>query len=425
MPEYGSAVHRYPAADDVERAVRRLAEERPGLLRLREVGRSGQGRPLLLLSAGNGARNVLTVAGAHANEPVGGACVLELAREFVRDPRWPAEQDCTWHALLCLDPDAARLHEGMAGPSLLGYHLGFYRQNFTRQPEFLPGAGDGRAPMPESLALVDVLDELRPELQFSLHGIEVGGSFLQLTAPLPGAARAYRGVARELGVPLEFRPFDGVDWLADSPGVLCLPAERLDEEEKDPSGFLSRATWTHPAKYGTVSAVIEAPMWAVTAVTDPTPVADPAAELRKVGDLLLERLQQVSDVLAGVSVSSSPCQIAASELLEVAVGVPATWRDYAPAASGIAATAGSSASLGIAMRRIPLRAAAMMRRALLADGQADAARALERLMREWCAEMESVFRPAWVPVATQVALQARVMRELVGLSGLHRVPAGG
>ncbi|MFI6940202.1 M14 family zinc carboxypeptidase [Streptomyces sp. NPDC050418] len=415
MPEHSSVVHGYPAAEDVESAVRRLVEEHPGVLRLREVGRSGSGRPLLLLSAGSGARHVLTVAGAHANEPVGGAAVSELVRQFAGDARWLAEQDCTWHMVLCLDPDGARLHEGLEGPSLLGYHLGFYRPEFTRQPEFLPGAGDGRSPMPESLALVEVLDELRPELQFSLHGIEVGGSFLQLTAPLPGAARAYRAVAGELGVPLEFRPFDGMDWLADSPGVLRLPEGRLGEEEKDPSGFLSRATWTYPAGYGTVSAVIEAPMWAVPAVSDPTPVADPAAELRKTGDLLLGRLQQVSDALAGVREPSSPCQAAARELLDVAPEVPANWQEYAPAASGIAATAGSTASLGIASRRIPLRAAAMMRRALLADGQDGAARALEGLMREWCAELSAEFRPVWVPVPTQVALQVRVMRALVQL----------
>ncbi|MBC9716711.1 3-hydroxyacyl-CoA dehydrogenase [Streptomyces sp. TRM66268-LWL] len=417
-------MYRYPAADDVERAVRRLAEEHPRLLRLREVGRSGDGRALWLLSAGHGSRDVLTVAGAHANEPVGGASVLELARRFVRDPRWLAERDCTWHALLCLDPDGARRHEGLEGPSLLGYHLGFYRPNFTRQPEFLPGAGDGRPPMPESRALMGVLDELRPVVQFSLHGNEVGGSFVQLTAPLTGAGQAFRDVAAELAVPWEFRPFDGIDWLVDGPGVLRLPAGGQEQEEKDPSGFLSRATWTYPARYGTVSVVVEAPMWAAPAVSDPTPVADPAAELRKVGDLLLGRLQQVSDALAGVPEPSSPYQAAARELLDVAPEVAVTWREYAPGGSGIAATAGSGTSMGIAARRIPLRAAAMMRRALLAEGRtaqgrtatartAGAARALEWLMREWCAELATEFRAAWVPVATQVALQTRVMREIV------------
>ncbi|WP_328707853.1 M14 family zinc carboxypeptidase [Streptomyces mesophilus] len=416
MPEHGSAVYGYPAAEDVECAVRRLAEEHPGLLRLREVGRSGDGRPLLLLSAGEGARTVLTVAGAHANEPVGGACVLALARQFATDPRALAELDCTWHALLCLDPDGARRHQGMEGPSLLAYHRGFYRPNFTRQPEFLPGAGDERPVMPESQALVAVLDELRPTVQFSLHGNEVGGSFLQLTAPLAGAAGAFRGVAADLGVPVEFRPFDGIDWVADSPGVLRLPAGGQDKEEKDPSGFLSRATWTYPAKYGTVSVVLEAPMWAAPAVSDPTPVADPAGELHKVGDLLLGRLQQVSDALAGVPEPSSLCQAAARELLDVAPEVAVTWRQYAPGTSGIAATAGSGASMGIAARRIPLRAAAMMRRALFAEGRTTAAQTLGWLMREWCAELSAEFAPRWVPVSTQVALQARVMREIVRLA---------
>lgn len=48
----------------------------------------------------------------------------------------------------------------------------------TSQPEFLPVTGEGRDPMPESQALVRLIDELRPAVQFSLHGVEVGGSFL-------------------------------------------------------------------------------------------------------------------------------------------------------------------------------------------------------------------------------------------------------
>ena len=90
------------------------------------------------------------------------------------------------------------------------------------QPEFPPVASDPRPAMPESEALVRLLDELRPVVQFSLHGVEVGGSFLQLTRALPGAAAAYRRIAADLGIPLEHRPFDGMGWLAESLGVLVL-----------------------------------------------------------------------------------------------------------------------------------------------------------------------------------------------------------
>ncbi|WP_415952594.1 M14 family zinc carboxypeptidase [Streptomyces sp. KLOTTS4A1] len=403
----------YPTVDEVHRTARHLAGTHPGLFRLREVGRSRSGRPLLLLSAGHGTRDVLTVAGAHANEPVGPASVQALARQFAEDPQWLEALDCTWHLLLCLDPDGAGLHEGREGPSLLDYHLGFHRPSFRRQPEFLPGAGDDRPPMPESQALVRVLDELRPELQFSLHGIEVGGSFLQLTAPMPGAAQAFREVAADLDVPLEYRPFDGIDWLVDSPGVLQLPTDGEDKEEMDPSGFLSEATWTYPAGHGTVSLIIEAPMWSVRAVSDPTPVPDPAGELHKVAELLLDRTRQLSDALTSVRASSSPHEAAARELLEAAPEVAVTWQEYAPGTAGIAATAGNCASLGIAARRIPLRAAAMMRRALRADGQGEAARDVEWLVRAWCAETESAFRARWVPVRAQVALQTRVMKRAV------------
>ena len=82
---------------------------RPGMVRLRSAGESRAGRPLWVMSFGRGERQVLTVAGAHANEPVGGVSALALAEEFVRDPGVLEEWDCTWHFLLCLDPDGAAL----------------------------------------------------------------------------------------------------------------------------------------------------------------------------------------------------------------------------------------------------------------------------------------------------------------------------
>lgn len=74
----------YPAVDELERRARTLVRTAPGLLRLSSVGQSRAGRPLWLLSAGHGDRHILAVAGAHANEPVGGASVLRLAALFTR-----------------------------------------------------------------------------------------------------------------------------------------------------------------------------------------------------------------------------------------------------------------------------------------------------------------------------------------------------
>ncbi|MGW0795610.1 M14 family zinc carboxypeptidase [Streptomyces sp. NPDC002692] len=491
----------YPTLDELLRGAREAVAARPGVLRLRDIGSSRAGRPLWLLSAGNGPRQLLTVAGAHANEPVGGATSLRCARYLARDPRilgrGAGGLDCTWHFLLCLDPDGASLAEGWmtastfpvpgptgatdgpdatrgagtpdaaggagtpdaayrmrtphaadatgahdpaapvgsgdtpesahgrtaavpsgagpvpgaaasaaptgAAPPIGSYYRGFYRPAFAAQPEFPPVVGDPRAPMPESEALLGLLDELRPVAQFSLHGVEVGGTFLQLTRAVPGAPAAYRRIAADLGVPLEHRPFDGMGWLVEGPGVLVLP-EGGPAEERDPSGFVSRATWLHGMRHGTVSAVVEAPFWSVAGVGDPRPVAEPHRELADVSELLLGRVKQLSSLVDELDPRPPETAdrlahfTAARELMDIGSGVVDTW-----SAAGLAATVGNSVSLGIAARRIPLRAAAMMSQALGGAPELDA------LVAGWARELERTFDARWVPVADQTALQARTM----------------
>jgi murein tripeptide amidase MpaA len=102
----------YPAVDELERRARTLVRAAPALLRLSQVGQSRAGRPLWLLSAGHGDRHILTVSGAHANEPVGGASALRLAALFARRPRMLELRGCTWHFLFCMDPDGAHLAHG-------------------------------------------------------------------------------------------------------------------------------------------------------------------------------------------------------------------------------------------------------------------------------------------------------------------------
>ncbi|MFE4757646.1 M14 family zinc carboxypeptidase [Streptomyces mirabilis] len=418
----------YPTLGELLRRARATVAARPGALRLRAVGTSRAGRPLWLLSAGHGPRHILTVAGAHANEPVGGVTSLLLAERFAREPALLQESGCTWNFLLCLDPDGASLAgrwltgrsdewppgEGLPGegpaaeapPTLRGYYRRFYRPAFAAQPEFPPVASDPRPVMPESEALVRLIDELRPVVQFSLHGVEVGGSFLQLTRAVPGAAAAYRRIAADLGIPLEHRPFDGMGWLAESPGVLVLP-DSSPTEERDPSGFTSQATWLYAMRHGTVSAVVEAPFWSVAGVSDPRPVAEPRREVAEASEILLGRAKQLEAVVGELGPRSpeTPEEIAhftaARELMDIGPGVVDTWNS-----AELATTVGNSVSLGVAARRIPLRAAAMMRQAL------GGAPALDTLVETWARELASTFDARWVPVADQTELQIRTMLAL-------------
>lgn len=407
----------YPAVGELERRARALAASAPGALRLGAVGESRAGRPLWLLSAGHGERQILTVAGAHANEPVGGASSLRLAALLARRPALLQRLDCTWHFLLCLDPDGAHLAQGWAPrepePSLEECHRHFYRPAFARQPESLPvqdAPGPPVPPMPESATLVRLLDELRPVAQFTLHGIEFGGAFAMLTRPVPGAGQAFRDMAARLRVPLDHHPCDGPDWLPEPPGVLLLPGDR-GGSERDPSGFTAESTWLHPRKYGTLTTLVEAPAWGVPGVSDPRPAPDPERAVARVAEVLLGRARDLAAVLGDPGADAVPDDLlplrdAARELIEVAPSVAATWT-----AEELTGSRGHFATLGIAARRIPLRAASMMRRAV-ARTDPRTADVLGDLVREWCQELEKTYEPVWLPVPAQTGLHVRTMLDI-------------
>ncbi|MFE1307549.1 M14 family zinc carboxypeptidase [Streptomyces sp. NPDC058755] len=407
----------YPGVDELERRARALVAAAPGVLRLRAVGESRAGRPLWLVSAGHGERQILTVAGAHANEPVGGASALRLARLLAHRPASLEALGCTWHFLLCLDPDGARLAHGWQPeepvPSLKECHRHFYRPEFACQPESLPVPGSAREQLPESAALVRLLDELRPAVQFTLHGIEVGGAFTLQTRKVPGAARAFRKTAALLRIPLDHRPYDAPDWEPDPPGVLRLPDGNTGNE-RDPSGYVAESTWLYPWRYGTLTVVVEAPAWAAPAVSDPRPTPDPRGEVGRAAELMLGRTGEITalvgDTLADeVPEDLLPLHTAARELLAVASSIAVTWEGERDGSRGHFAT------LGVAARRIPLRAAAMLRRALAGTAPGTAC-ALTELVHEWCRELEKTYEPRWIPVSAQTGLHVRTMLDVA-----HRV----
>ncbi|MDH6118759.1 hypothetical protein ABH930_003704 [Kitasatospora sp. GAS204A] len=348
---------------------------------LRRVGESAQGRGLYLLSVDRSGPDVLVVAGAHANEPVGMSTVLALAHRALEGP-----SGARWSFLLCLDPDGAVLNEGwLAGPLTMARHFEhFYRPPTDAQPEWL-----GDAPLPETAALLSVIEELRPALQCSLHGVDFGGAFVQLTEPIAGLREPF-GV--DPGVPLDVGSFDAPYWPMPYPGVYLRPAAgRPDAFDATPA-VTERSTWLMPSG---PTAVVEAPMWAVPAVADGAPHPEPQKALR----VLAERLRTGFPDLAGVG-GADPFARAAAENAAVGVALADEWEQ-----STWARTVAQVTALELAAERLPLRAAAGLAR--LGSSADRAGEVAER-----CRWIERRFAARWVPVHRQVALQARAVESI-------------
>lgn len=397
---------RYPTVAELVSSARALALQWQGLCALRQVGVSRAGRPLHLLSVGRARRAVLVVAGAHANEPAGGGTLLALAQRVLRER--DLRDGTSWHFLLCADPDGASLHVTPAPRSLYDYHLGFFRPAGPEQPEWAPSVlPPGRLP-PETLALTGVIDELRPYLQVSLHGTDLGGSWVQLTGDVPGLAEPFAKSAAQLHIPVETGASDAAGWPASGPGVHVMPAPEAAPAYPSLTDDARHSTWYHAHRYGGLTAVIEVPMWASDLVDDPAPHPAPDAAMHRLADRLLRDADEVRRVLEdagpGHGDAGGPLLRAATWGLELVPGLAADLV-RTPPADGTRAYVGSVDAFA---RRVPLRAAAMLRRALSGTDARTAAR-LERLVAQWSDAFAARFKARWVPVRHQVEHQSRTV----------------
>jgi hypothetical protein len=421
--------NRYPTVAEVTESARRLVSRYPGSCRLRRFGTSRAGRPLLLLSVGHGPHHVLVVAGPHPDEPVGGATALALAEQMARGDRLSAATDpalVTWDIVLCLDPDGAALSEaGTEGatpapdgdPTLRSYYRSTYRPIAAEQPEWAPIVS---SQLPESQALFELIDELRPFLQCSLHSTDVGGSWVQLTRDLPELATPFRTSAAELGIPLQHGTYDALFWENPSPAIYVLPPPDSTARLAAGSENIGASTWCAPPRYGGVTAIIEVPMWASDLAEDPAPYPDADHALRDFADLVLTGGRQVTAVLEKArGFLPAPQDDPLRRVLEwMADGlydmVATSWEPLARQSADdprLLTTAQVSA-LNIVARRQPIRAAGLLLRLLHAsDDRAAPAlyRELDGLFSAWCADAEEALRVRWVPVRHQVEHQARTV----------------
>ncbi|MET7378875.1 M14 family zinc carboxypeptidase [Streptomyces sp. NPDC005526] len=419
---------RYPSVDELGARAAALVARRPEKARLRRVGTSRAGTPMWLLSVGHGDRQALVVAGPHANEPVGGATVLRLAERVLAEPGTGGDGDVTWNLLLCLDPDGSRRNEGwLTGPYSLGrYFRNFFRPGFLEQPEWLPD-GAGAAALPETRALLDLQDELRPFLQCSLHGVDVGGGFVELTRDLPGLPQRVAHTAARLGIPLELGAYDALYWPGLGPAVYRIPPPRRGDLAAAITEAAVESTWFHPVRHGTVTAVVEAPMWGVASVADAAPHPDPDAVLRTVSRGLRHDTRLLERLLARVRPHLADTPDAArllapvDDYLLVCPGLADAWdpdtlggeRPLPPL------TTAHLAALRIAGRRLALRTAGLLHRLVRGAGRdpAGALPELERLVEEWCADYRDGFGARWIPVARQAEYQTRVVLAAARLAG--------
>ena len=206
VPDY----REFMTVDELKRSSKELASRHRMTVELVEAGESRSGEPIhALVIGGYEDRRVLAFAFSHPNEPVGSLTLEYLSRRLAGDLELLSTLRATWIIVKVVDVYGARLNEGwFRGPfDVRKYVLNFYRPPPHKQVEWsFPieyKTLRWSRPLPETRALMRLIDEWRPTHMFNLHNTGFTGAYYHISHPLPPeAAEFLSGLPPAMGIPL-------------------------------------------------------------------------------------------------------------------------------------------------------------------------------------------------------------------------------
>lgn len=413
VPDLG----RFPSVDEMHAELDELAARYPRLIELREIGASRLGEPLRALSVGSGPRDAVVIGGPHPNEPIGSLTVSLLIRRLCEDAGLREELGYRWHLVPCVDPDGARLNEGWyARPGdRRHYARHFYRPAWRDQVEWtFPLSGDGYtfdASLPETRALMKLMDRVRPAFVYSLHNGEYSGAYYYVNRHDPILAARLTELPGYEGIPLHHGEPEMPGATTIAPSVYLTPGGTRQARLFGAGG----GSADYAARFGALHLITELPYWADDRVCDSTPTCTPYGDVLKTG---LAAQRDLVDVLSSAMEEIRRDLTVRSPFRRSAEDMFITYRKFADEWEGVpdvdrlatvAEQFGNRQTLH--MRR--LRFTGTFCRMLDAEGAAGnltpairAQRArLGALFEGWCdeAEAESQGRP--IPIRGLVAVQ--------------------
>jgi hypothetical protein len=224
-----------------------LANEHDGQVTLSRIGKSRSGEEIKALKIGNGKRTAFLYGFPHPNEPIGSMTLEFLSRSLVENPSL-RELDYTWYIVKCIDPDGARLNEGWFKGSLtpMKYALGYYRSPVNEQVEWtFPVKYKTLVwenPMPETKAMMNLIDTVKPSFMYSLHNCGFGGVYFFMTRSCEPLYPVFQEVVKSEGLPIHQGEPESPYMRKYSTGVFQSPIVSQEYE------YLSESTEDDPAK---------------------------------------------------------------------------------------------------------------------------------------------------------------------------------
>lgn len=265
--------------EELEGATRRIASD--PRVRITPLGVSRLGRPIEMISIGEGDRDALIVGVPHANEPAGAVTVERLIALLLHSER--ERRGYGWHFIKAIDPDGLRLNGGwLKRPRTLRNYLeNFFRPALSRQPETtfpleLPGYRFS-ASTPENEAWQRAFELTQPALHATLHHCDFGGAFFMLSRALPAALTGLEGTVKAAGLTVNEIDIDD-EMTADrwTPAVSRYATVLETTTKAKEVGAAWAFPWTYgdmspgygEDRYGALSLLAEVPLWHSKALED-------------------------------------------------------------------------------------------------------------------------------------------------------------
>ncbi|GAA2898606.1 M14 family zinc carboxypeptidase [Streptosporangium fragile] len=307
VPDYTA----FPTVDQMHAELDDLAAAHPDLVRLRRIGTSRLGEPLRAATIGAGPHDAVIIGGPHPNEPIGSLTVSTLLRQLVEDAALREDFGFRWHLIPCVDPDGARLNEGWySRPSdRRAYAEHFYRPAEADQVEWtFPLTGEDHffdRTLPETEALMRLMDEVKPAFVYSLHNGELQGAFYYLSKDDPALAARLAAVATAEGLPLHMGPPEVPSAVPIGPAAYVTPRGA----ELAAVYGIGGGSVDYADRFGALHLITELPYWADPRVADQTPTDQEYGDAIQAGlaaqrALIAELAQSLASVRADLTVHS-------------------------------------------------------------------------------------------------------------------------
>lgn len=313
IPDY----QEFLTLEELDESSRRLARDYPEAVELFEIGATCEGRPLLCLKIGQGSKNALFFGCPHPNEPIGTMLLEHLSQALAESAELRRDLDYTFYIVKAWDADGLVRNEGwLKGPYTIDqYSRYFFRPAGRVQVDWTFPIDHKdlhfHDTLPETKALMDLIDQIQPAFNYALHNAGFGGVYWYVSEDVPEVYESLREAAERQEIPLHLGEPESASLQVLAPAVLL--AEGIEVEydfleklgAQDIPSIITCGTSSDSysrKKYGTFTFLTELPYFYDARIADPTLIETTRSEA------ILEKLDWTEESNAKVAAVLSRTQ---------------------------------------------------------------------------------------------------------------------